>query len=118
MSDLVERLRGEHWWLNVDGDEAADEIERLRMQLAETVPGAAREAEIKRLQDHVASTEGAMQEMLEASRKADAKIKRLRAALEPFARNVDAVSLGEALGHINREDLQRAREATNSADRR
>lgn len=28
--DIVERLRGEHWWLNVDGKEAADEIEWLR----------------------------------------------------------------------------------------
>ena len=27
--DIVDRLRG-NWWLNVSGDEAADEIERLR----------------------------------------------------------------------------------------
>jgi hypothetical protein len=33
---------------------------------------------------------------------------RLRAALEPFARNPHAVSLAEALGHITREDLLRA----------
>ena len=35
---------------------------------------------------------------------------KLRAALKPFGRNVRAVSLSEALGHITREDLERARE--------
>lgn len=43
-----------------------------------------------------------------ALRAKDAEIKKLRAALEPFARNVDAVSLSETLGHITREDLWRA----------
>ncbi len=36
---------------------------------------------------------------------------RLQAALEPFARNVNAVSLSEALGHISREHLLNARKA-------
>jgi hypothetical protein len=40
-----------------------------------------------------------------------AKIKQLRAALEPFASDVDAVTLGDALWHITREDLHRARDA-------
>ncbi len=35
----------------------------------------------------------------------------LRTALEPFARNVDAISLAKTLGHITREDLHRARMA-------
>jgi hypothetical protein len=35
----------------------------------------------------------------------EADNERLRAALEPFARNVKAVSLMEALGHIGREHL-------------
>ena len=35
----------------------------------------------------------------------------LRTALEPFARNVESVSLSGALGHITREDLWRARDA-------
>ena len=34
-----------------------------------------------------------------------------REALKPFARNVGALSLGKALGHITREDLHRARAA-------
>lgn len=38
------------------------------------------------------------------------EIDRLRAALEPFARNVKSLSLGGALGHITREDLWRARD--------
>jgi hypothetical protein len=37
--------------------------------------------------------------------------KLLRAALEPFTRNVESVSLSGALGHITREDLWRARDA-------
>ena len=36
---------------------------------------------------------------------------RLREALRPFAANVDSLSLSGALGHIQREDLHRAREA-------
>jgi hypothetical protein len=40
-----------------------------------------------------------------------AEIERLRAALEPFARNVNSLSLSGALGHITREDLWRARDA-------
>ena len=35
----------------------------------------------------------------------------LRAALEPFARNADAVSLAQALGHIERDHLLAARRA-------
>ena len=34
--------------------------------------------------------------------------KRLLAALEPFQRNVEAVSLSDALGHIGREELWNA----------
>jgi hypothetical protein len=41
-----------------------------------------------------------------------AEIERLRAALEPFGRNVGAKSLVEALGHITREDMERAKELT------
>jgi hypothetical protein len=41
----------------------------------------------------------------------------LRAALEPFARNVTAVSLGEALGHIKREDLNHAIAAMRATDK-
>lgn len=33
MTDIVERLRGKHWWLDVSGAEAATEIERLRDEL-------------------------------------------------------------------------------------
>jgi hypothetical protein len=44
-------------------------------------------------------------------REAADEIERLRAALEPFARNVYAVSLSEALGHIEREHLHNARAA-------
>ena len=40
-----------------------------------------------------------------------AEIERLRAALRPFAKNIYAVSLAEALGHIGRQDLERARDA-------
>lgn len=43
--------------------------------------------------------------------KMEAEITRLRDALEPFARNAKAASLSEALGHISREDLERASEA-------
>jgi hypothetical protein len=46
MSDIVERLRAHGSKTEM---EAADEIERLQAQVAETVPGAAREAEISRL---------------------------------------------------------------------
>lgn len=40
-----------------------------------------------------------------------AEIEQLKAALQPFALNVNAVSLRDALGHITREDLLRARAA-------
>jgi plasmid stabilization system protein ParE len=40
---------------------------------------------------------------------AEAEIERLRAALEPFQRNVESVSLSGALGHIGREQLWQAR---------
>lgn len=36
---------------------------------------------------------------------------RLRQALEPFARRVQAESLAEALGHVSRDDLLRAASA-------
>ncbi len=39
------------------------------------------------------------------------EIKRLRAALEPFQRHVDSVSLSGALGHVTREHLWEARHA-------
>jgi len=35
MTDIAKRLREEHWWLNVDGNEAAHEIERLRAEREE-----------------------------------------------------------------------------------
>ena len=38
-----------------------------------------------------------------------ARVAKLEAALEPFARNVNAISLREALGHIEREHLLDAR---------
>lgn len=37
------------------------------------------------------------------------EIERLRKALEPFQRNVEASSLSAALGHIGREELWNAR---------
>jgi len=40
-----------------------------------------------------------------------AEVERLRAALEPFQRNIEALSLSAALGHIGREELQNARRA-------
>jgi hypothetical protein len=40
-----------------------------------------------------------------------AEVERLQATLEPFARNVESVSLSEALGHITREHLWEARHA-------
>jgi hypothetical protein len=39
------------------------------------------------------------------------RLKRMQAALEPFARKADAVSLSEALGHIEREHLREASRA-------
>jgi multidrug resistance efflux pump len=42
---------------------------------------------------------------------AQARIKVLEAALQPFAQNVKAVSLSKALGHITREHLLKARAA-------
>jgi hypothetical protein len=41
----------------------------------------------------------------------NAQIERLRAALEPFQRNVEALSLSSALGHIGRDELWNARHA-------
>jgi hypothetical protein len=38
------------------------------------------------------------------------EIGRLRTALMPFAKNANAISLTESLGHISREDLERAKE--------
>lgn len=61
-------------------DQAANEIEserRLREQLADALARAT-----GRLETRVAAAEGAMQEMIEVGRKADAEIERLRAALE------------------------------------
>jgi hypothetical protein len=40
-----------------------------------------------------------------------AEVERLQAALEPFARKADSLSLSEALGHIEREHLRAARRA-------
>jgi multidrug resistance efflux pump len=68
-------------------------------------------AEIERLQHHVACAEHAMQEMMKLAKQADAEIERLRAALEPFQRNVESLSLSGALGHIGREELWNARHA-------
>ena len=39
------------------------------------------------------------------------QVTQMREALEPFAKNIEAVSLVDALGHIGREDLVRARDA-------
>ena len=38
------------------------------------------------------------------------RIERLKSALEPFGRNASAKSLVDALGHITREDMERAKE--------
>ena len=43
--------------------------------------------------------------------KAAVKINLLREALAPFQRNIYAESIIQALGHIGREDLERARRA-------
>lgn len=40
-----------------------------------------------------------------------AEIERLRTALEPFTRNVNAISLRRALGHVTREHLWQAQRA-------
>jgi hypothetical protein len=52
----------------------------------------------------------AAQMLLRRQAKLDLEIAFLREALKPFARNVDAPSLDEALEHITREDLKRAKE--------
>ena len=44
-----------------------------------------------------------------------ARVAQLEDALEPFARKVDAKSLSEALGHIEREHLLAARAALKDA---
>ena len=46
-----------------------------------------------------------------------AYVRGLEAALRPFAKNADAESLIDALGHITREDMLRARAALNVPDR-
>lgn len=40
------------------------------------------------------------------------EIEKLRVALEPFGRHVGAESLVKALGHITRDDIERAKELT------
>jgi hypothetical protein len=57
MTDIVERARkaasqGDFYLHNSLVYELIDEVERLRAQVAETVPGAAREAEVERLQNY------------------------------------------------------------------
>ena len=61
-SELIDAIAGER---------------RLREQLADALARAT-----GRLETRVAAAEGAMQEMIEVGRKADAEIERLRAALE------------------------------------
>lgn len=97
MDDIIERLSGEHWWLNVDGAEAANEIKRLRAEVT-TIRNTAK------INLKVAQERGADNE-------------RLRAALEPFQRNVEAVSLFAALGHIGRDELWNARHAYEQKER-
>ncbi len=53
------------------------------------------------------------EEALAEIERLDVEVAKLRAALEPFARNVDALYLSKALGHIEREHLLKARAALN-----
>jgi hypothetical protein len=92
MTDIIERLRkyvppqpeqaGPYGMMLV----AADEIERLRA-----------DKDVIRSQERNTAFEK--------------DIQLLEAALEPFARNADARSLSEALGHISRDHLLQARAA-------
>jgi hypothetical protein len=50
-------------------------------------------------------------EAITFAKRSRAEIERLRAALEPFQRNVESLSISGALGHIGREDLWNARSA-------
>jgi outer membrane protein TolC len=54
-------------------------------------------------------------EAITIAKKSRAEIERLRAALEPFQRNVESLSLSGALGHIGREELLNARRAYTKA---
>lgn len=106
-TDIIERLRDrcDRKFINALCEDAAAEIERLL-------------AEIERLRtqndmiftDAAALTQ-AVDALAMASREQRVKVERLEAALQPFALNVKAVSLRDALGHISREDLLRARAA-------
>jgi hypothetical protein len=53
----------------------------------------------------------AAQRLLRQQAKLELRIALLREALKPFTRHINAESLSEALGHIEREDLERAKEA-------
>lgn len=71
------------------------------------------EGEKRRLRAWLASSmrEGGQLRLLRAMcASAEREVVDLRAALEPFGRNAGAESLSEALGHIGREDLLRARD--------
>lgn len=81
----LDNLRQEGW------PDAADEIERLKADAAKWQEVASQGIQIER--------------------ELRAENEWMRTALEPFARNVDAVSLSEALGHIEREHLRKARAA-------
>lgn len=64
---------------------------------------------MERLRDYARNCGGPPEDYL--TWQAADEIALLRTALEPFARNADAVSLFEALGHIKREHLHDARAA-------
>ena len=78
------------------------EIEGLRVEVA--ILRTTEAAEIERLRNNYFI----LKQDYDALRAENA---RLRAALEPFARNVEAVSLSATLGHITREHLWEARRA-------
>lgn len=111
---IVERAR--EYVRNLGGDpqdylvwQLADEIERLEALLRGA--DGHRVADNMVLRTKIMSLKAALAEETDALAKAEADNEQLRTALEPFARNVDAVSLSATLGHITREHLQNARRA-------
>jgi hypothetical protein len=65
-------------------------------------------SEVNVLKEDANNAMAGMRSMIKTQRNT---IEKMRAALEPFARNVDALSLSKALGHIEREHLWAARKA-------
>lgn len=117
MTDIVERLRGhpgpddsvtvQFRTMVAQRHEAADEIERLRRPGAQAVTTRDYREIRGRSENHRCADCDIGDEMA-------TEIERLQAALKPFALNVKAESLSDALGHITREDLLRARAALES----